>query len=427
MTAGRIQGEMAVFIEDSNRLAVLVRDAGVWNRQATLSPSCGLRIRELALDGDTIIATGTPSAGQPAAYVFTRSGAGWRELALPLELAGAVAIDSDVAAIFHRGLSLLTREGGVWSVERTFPTPDRRGVGAFAIDQGTLLAGSARGEVRDLLNSATLTTLTVESPRSERASFPTRLAVVSDVSGNGMPELAVINENSMSTGVHDSLTGAFVARVNFARYVFPQTLPTYPDLDGNGGPELLVLGDNRLPGQGDKLELRDPLTGSLVREVWLGSTQRVLDHALIADRNGNGTEEVAVLQETDAGARNVQIRDPRTRRWLGSVDFTEPYTPFGLEVVGDVNGNGSEELALLGTHVTGGDQKVVIKDGRTGATLSEFWFDRSFPARDFLSCGDLNRNGTDDLAFLGYRMSDGRNKVTTRDGRTRERVALVWF
>ena len=93
----------------------------------------------------------------------------------------------------------------------------------------------------------------------------------------------------------------------------------------------------------------------------------------------------------------------------------------------DINGNGASELVVFGLRFDGRNQKAVIKDSRTGAQLGELWFDRQFPGVAFADCGDINGNGTHELALLGERASDQSRKVIIKDSGTGAQVAQVWF
>jgi hypothetical protein len=282
--------------------------------------------------------------------------------------------------------------------------------------------GVVAAEVRDLSSGAELGKVDFGANLA-----PLDLELVPDRAGNGIPEFAILVQRPSRVLVRDGLTGAAISTVGFANYVAPKDLQVYRDLSGNDWPELAVLGENRDVNHADKIEIRDSLTGSIVRQVWLARFFRVLDQARIRDLDGNNSEEVAVLRRGVSGYTNVQIRDTVTKAWVNFVGFAIKYPPKRLIAIRDINGNGSDELVVFGRRFDGTNQKAVIKDSRTRAKLGELWFDRNFPGRDFVSCGDINGNGATDLALLGQRLSDRRLKVIVKDGQTGERLALVWF
>jgi hypothetical protein len=60
----------------------------------------------------------------------------------------------------------------------------------------------------------------------------------------------------------------------------------------------------------------------------LGKGWQVLQQELVADRNGNSFQEVAVLRvKNNDDAVNVLMRDTKTRQRLGSIGFDRNYPP----------------------------------------------------------------------------------------------------
>lgn len=424
---------------------LLQRRSGAWVTDRTF-PAPDRFDPTPALDGDTAI-LGVPSAtGEDgrwffgAAHVYRlRSGLGQG-----LALHCAADLDGDggnelAVVTAQREVSVRTLDGRQLNafrldafgyLEATAQLPDSNTNGAAelvslvrkppVLSPPSLPAPPA-GEVRDLLTGATLAGLPFEPIGPEP-----HLAVLADQSGNGAPELAAV-EGSGSAEVLDSLTGQQLGAMQFAAYVVPRDLDVFPDLNGNGRGELAVLGDNRKPEGSDKIELRDPVTGTLAGQIWLGPGWTPLAQSLVSDLDGNGTPEVAVLRTHPDGRVNVLLVDPASRRQVGSVNFPVDCAPQRLLVVPDVDGNGADELVVFGRRHDGFNQKAMIRDSRTGAWLRVLWFDRNFPGQDFVSCGDLNGNGAADVALLGYDPVNGRNKVIVKDTATGEALAHVRF
>jgi hypothetical protein len=199
-------------------------------------------------------------------------------------------------------------------------------------------------------------------------------------------------------------------------------------VNSNGAPELAVLGDNKDPAGSDKIEVRDLSTGKPVRHIWLGKGWQVLQQELLADHNGNGVEEVAVLRvKNNDDAVNVMVRDTKTRKPLGSMGFDRNYPPIKLLTIGDVNNNGADEVVVFGQRFNGGNQKAQVKDSKTKALIKAVFFDKNFPGQDMASCADINGNGSQELVLLGKRASDGKLKATVKDAKTGELIGVVKF
>ncbi len=299
--------------------------------------------------------------------------------------------------------------------------PDINGNGAPELT--VLGAGSAQAEIRDTLTAAQLSLVNFDL-----AFTQVDLELVADQTGNGIPELATLGQGSVQVQVKDGLTGAAVNTVSFSNDFNARDLEIYPDLNGNGAPELAVLGDNKDPAKGDKLEVRDLATGSPVQSIWLGKNWQVLQQGLIADLNGNGSKEVAVLRVKNGdNAVNVMFRDTKTRQRLGSIGFDRNYPPIKLLTLGDVNGNGADEVVVFGQRSNGGNQKAQIKDSKTRALVKAVFFDKNYAGQDIATCADINGNGAEELVTLGRRASDGKLRAIVKDAKTGERIGAVDF
>jgi len=251
------------------------------------------------------------------------------------------------------------------------------------------------------------------------------LELVNDQTGNGIPELASLGQGPVKVEVKDALRGNPVNTIVFNNYFFAKDLEVYPDLNGNGVPELAVLGDNRNASNSDKLEIRDLATGDTVHDIWLWKGWQVLEQELIADRNGNGYPEAAVLRVRNADdAVNVLFRDTRTGQSLGSIGFDRNYPPKKLLTIADVNGNGSDEVVVFGRRFNGGSQKAQVKDSKTKTLISQVFFDKNYAAQDIVTCADMNGNGTEELVLLGRR-SDGKLKAIIKDAMTGEQIFVL--
>lgn len=406
---------------------------GAWVGQAKLVvsdfTSSALVGHAVAVAGESVLSGAPASGASGAAYVYRPDlGPVSAALRCPGDVDGDGAADlvlvtptgqvrvTDVAGAPVNGFDL-SGPAGVVDAESI---ADTNGNGAPEIV--LLRSGDVGAEVRDLLTGAVLA-----SVRFRDVSDPFGLEIVPDRNGNGVPELARLGRNPTAVELRDALTGQPSARVGFSSYLVPRDLVVHPDLDADGRPELALLGDNRSRQGADKIEFRTAAGGALVQEIWLGKGWRVHEQALLADQNGNGSAEMAVLRVHPSWRVNVQIRDTATRELLRFVGFQQRHLPGRLLVLADMNGNGSDEVAVFTRRLDGDDQRVIVKDGLTGEELNRTWFDRNFPARDFVACGDVNGNGAEDVAFLGQRPSDRRYKVVVKDGLTGERLAMIYL
>ncbi len=307
----------------------------------------------------------------------------------------------------------------VTAVAKVVVLPDMNGNGIPEL--AALQSGSAKVEVRDMLTGAQLSVVNFEPYPA-----PADLELVDDQTGNGIPELAILGDNSVQ--VRDALTTELINSVPFSPDLDPKDLAVYPDLTGNRSPELGVLGDNKNPAKSGRLEVRDLAIGDTVQTIWLGKGWRMLQQVLLPDRNGNGSPEVAALRVRDSdGAVNVVMRDSGTRQGLGSIGFDRNYPPTHLLTIPDVNGNHADEVIVFGQRFDGTNQKAQIKDSKTHELIRAVFFDKNFPGQDMATCSDINGNGADELVLLGQRASDGKLKVIVKDAKTAKQIGAVNF
>lgn len=479
--------EGTVLVAAGGSVYVFTRDAGgVWSEQALLVAEDGRTgafsdfVSSVAISGDTASIQRGGSR-----YLYTRNESGvWsarvelraRPDAAPGFIGRATAISGDTALVgsyaHADGLGgavyvfdLENLEPRVFlhcsrdlSADHTVAIAVVAGahVTVKALD-GTVLSDFSLGDLEDVIDTELMADTngngTPELVALDRSSgtavvrdlssgedlgivhFPTDLAPIDleladDRTGNGIAELAGLGRDPARVQIRDGLMSDFlVDEARFSGYVIGKDLTLYADLDGSGALALAVLAENRRPEDADKIEIRNASSGDRIREIWLGKGWQGLEQQRIGDLDGNGSEEIAVLQrEPDfPGSVRVQIRDLETSAWINFVGFANRYLPQALVVIPDIDGNGADELVVFGRHRRGFNQKAVIKDARTGEKLSELRFDRAFPGRDFVSCGDIDGNGAADLAMLGQRPEDGQLQVIVKDSRTGERLGFVWF
>jgi hypothetical protein len=420
--------------------AILFRRLGEtwesWEQEARLLPNPGHEYEEfgapIAMDGSTIAIAAPHGFGRVEIFSLDRArphlvcpgdidGDGTHELALVSS--SGVTVKSLAGDLFHHSAPISVDPVDVE------PLSDVNGNGAPELAMVNTVGDSMEATVVDSLTGAILTTVSFNAPRE-----PLDLEPLGDQTGNGAPELAVLDGETVSVLIADAASAQHLRTLHFDSYVYPQDLEAFPDLGGNGLPELSVLGDHQLrhysslrPSGRDKLEMRDPASGEKTGEIWVDRNWRVRSQALLTDQDGNGSTEVAVLRTKYDGAVNVMVRDTLTGRRLGYLGFERKYPPMKMLTIADQNSNGADEVVVFGVRADGTDNKAQIRDARTGSRLATLRFGANLVARDITSCGDLNGNGAEELAFLGQLTDESEFVAIVKDARTGRQLAYVRF
>lgn len=232
------------------------------------------------------------------------------------------------------------------------------------------------------------------------------LAAISNQDGWGRHALAVLAVGAGPTKVEvrDAATGEPINDVWFAERFSPRQLLALPDLNGNGSAEVGVVlcGGNEI----NRVALKDTATKDWVQTLtpaWRYRDFNLSQAAVVADRNGNGAPEVAMLlRKTDSGETLVWVADAKTNAPIAAIGgFNPGATPVRLVVLHDLSGDGVEEYALLGRDGTSGQVITEIRDGAQGRLLNRIWMNQACSPLDMVAVDDVNGNNADELVLLG--------------------------
>lgn len=267
-------------------------------------------------------------------------------------------------------------------------------------------------QVRDTQSGALIT----------RASFPKRRETVDmqtlpDVNGNGKRELAVLYRGPTSVSVRDAATGAVISDLSFTAHLFPKSLGITPDISGNGRAEVAVLATQR---GATIVELRDSVAGNLVNRVAFTASGTARNVVVLPGTSGSGSPELAVLFDSldPALPDTVQIRDAATDALVRNIVVGSGATAMAL--VPDVNGNGHDELAVLQSL-----SRVTLLDSATGAALTTLDYDPFYLPQQIVVEPDTNGNGAAEIAVLGRSLANGSLAVESRDAATGQRILVT--
>jgi hypothetical protein len=178
--------------------------------------------------------------------------------------------------------------------------------------------------------------------------------------------------------------------------------------------------------------IKDSLTKDWIQAVRPSGEYRsfeLLQAVLVSDRNSNGAPEVAMLlRDPRSGRGVVWVADAKTNARIATISgFNPTITPIKLVVVADLDRNRIEEFALLGLNTRNGEVTAEIRDGARSALVSRIRFGRSCIPLDMATINDVNGNGSEELVILGRCEAEGSLTAFVRDAKNGEFVRRIDF
>lgn len=255
---------------------------------------------------------------------------------------------------------------------------------------------------------------------------------LADVNGNGSRDMAVLRDFVDGTAdvlVLDGATGAQAGAIPVETLPTSATgtlkrvvgLTTLADIDGSGTPEVAVL-LRRTDGSG-RVHIKDSRTGQWLGKLrFFGPGWQVRG---IAAHDTGGSAAVSVLaRRDDSGAVAIQIVDVAARTQVSWIELpiSDGSTYVDIDSVADIDRNGTPEVAVLETFPDA-TARVVVFDTASGARVNTLPVE-TLPtsptgvvkaALAIAGIEDLNGNGTGDVAML-LRQRDGEGRVHFKDG-----------
>ena len=289
-------------------------------------------------------------------------------------------------------------------------TNNNRSPELVVIDKNT-----ARAEVRDSLTGELLNELGLHAQGGALDIEP-----LIDQSGNAVQELVSLSAKG-KVNVKDALSSQTLSHLSFSTSQFnPEDLSLIKSLP----PKVAVLFENIDALKRDKVTVKDMSTGRVLTNLWYGKGWDLLQLELLADQNGNGSAEAAVLRQQDNRV-NVTIRDSQTGRLLNTQGHSKEYRPIKLALSRDLNGNGSEETVLLGAQTSPARITAVVKDSMTNQTLNTVYFNKKLTPLDLAVCEDMNGNNKPEIVVLGERNINGELQLIIKDANNGQLVGKV--
>ena len=273
-------------------------------------------------------------------------------------------------------------------------------------------------EVRDSLSGVKLSAVPFDSTFT-----PIDLGIVRDISGKGTAGLAVLQQSDTELRVQlkNALSGVQIRNVSFSPGYKGVDLIVIGDLNGNKTWELAVLTDNKTPNAADTVEIRDSVTGQLIRTINYGTGKDPQQLTNLPDLNNNGGIELAVLRTNTA---RVLLKDAKTGLAVNTLNYAVSQ-PFRLARVTD--SNGQINLAMLGARASDGQPRAEVHDALTDTLINKVVYDNYGTTVGFISIPDINGNGVAELVRLREQPGPQKLFAEVRDGRTGGLIQGMYF
>jgi hypothetical protein len=238
---------------------------------------------------------------------------------------------------------------------------------------------------------------------------------MADANGDGRKDVILVNTNYSGGAIRavDVLSGGNIIWINhgtFVGWMDAGDKHFFGDVDGNGREDLILVNTNY---SGGAIRAIDLVTGSDISWLnhgtysgWMDASDRLT----VGDANGDGRTDLVLVNTNYSGGaiRVVNILTGATMLWINHGSFVGWMDATDRMSVGDVNGNGREDLLLVNTNYSGGAMLSI--DLVTGATIS--WLNHGtytgwMDACDRFFLNDVNADGNEDMILVNTAYSGG--------------------
>ena len=143
---------------------------------------------------------------------------------------------------------------------------------------------------------------------------------------------------------------------------------------------------------------------------------KTIDMISVGDVNGNGSEDLAIFRmDIATGANNVYVKDGLTDALISTVTLPAASDILEIRAVDDLSGNGVKEIAALSLRRSTGGIFVTLRDALTGTLIKSIFYNNTDEPIGMVVVPDLNSNGAPEIGVLSVDGTTGAAKVAIKD------------
>jgi hypothetical protein len=249
-----------------------------------------------------------------------------------------------------------------------------------------------------------------------------QIVTMSDRTSDGIPEVALYGRHTrLDKGqlfVYDGSTGDKVDVYNWNRLWNNIQLIEMDDVDSDGTLDWGQFGQRKDDGRYQWIVKKGHDKRGVIRTFsWPSDLENAMP-ILVADRTGDGVREVAVMGEHRSNGKVfLRINDGRLANTrIANVSWPANWEDVQVQELGDLNNDGFNEYALLGYLKSNRKVQLVVNDGQTLTEYGRYTLGLGYESL-MLSSYDSNGDGIVDVILSGLNQVSGERDYRKLNGR----------
>ncbi|GAA59979.1 hypothetical protein P20652_1843 [Pseudoalteromonas sp. BSi20652] len=233
-----------------------------------------------------------------------------------------------------------------------------------------------------------------------------QIVIMSDITNDAVPEVALYGRHErLDKGqlfVYDGANSNNKLDVyNWNKLWNNISLYKMDDIDGDGTIDWGQFGQRKDDGRYQWVVKKGHDKRGVIRTFSWPNDLTDAQPLLLSDRTGDDVKEVALYGKNSSGKLLLRVNDGRLANTrIANYSWPAIWTNEQVMELGDLNNDGTNEVALLGINVNSGKYQLVIKDGRAATEYGRLTLEGNF-ADLTVSSYDVNSDGQADVIVNG--------------------------